>query len=118
VILLRRHPLWVGVSFGPGSVSRARRMNPSTVANYRAGCGFRYQYVICSGCRATPARKAHQPTLFTGSSATYTENPIDVPELLNRAVTKAWGLESIHSRWSLWDLGDGAPGLPPGALTR
>lgn len=54
---------------------------PVTVANDRAGGGVRYQ----DGVAVVAVQllgKAHTPTLFTGSTSTYTENTVDLAELL------------------------------------
>jgi type VII secretion protein EccE len=54
---------------------------PITVANDRAGGGVRYQ----DGVAVVAVQllgKAHRPTLFTGSTATYTQNTVDVTDLL------------------------------------
>jgi type VII secretion protein EccE len=54
---------------------------PITVANDRAGGGVRYQ----DGVAVVAVQllgKAHRPTLFTGSTTTYTDNTVDIAELL------------------------------------
>ncbi len=54
---------------------------PITVANDRSGGGVRYQ----DGVAVVAVQllgKAHRPTLFTGSTATYTANTVDIAELL------------------------------------
>ena len=54
---------------------------PITVANDRAGGGVRYQ----DGVAVVAVQllgKAHRPTLFTGSTTTYTDNTVDIGELL------------------------------------
>ncbi len=51
------------------------------MANDRAGGGVRYQ----DGVAVVAVQllgKAHRPTLFTGSTATYTDNTVDVADLL------------------------------------
>jgi type VII secretion protein EccE len=81
VIPWRRHPLWSWLN-----LLRQRRRavvwsEPITVANDRAGGGVRYQ----DGVAVVAVQllgKAHRPTLFTGSTSTYTDNTIDVADLL------------------------------------
>ena len=81
VIPWRRHPLWSWLN-----LLRQRRRavvwsEPITVANDRAGGGVRYQ----DGVAVVAVQllgKAHRPTLFTGSTSTYTENTIDAADLL------------------------------------
>ncbi|OBA81820.1 type VII secretion protein EccE [Mycobacterium sp. 1164966.3] len=54
---------------------------PLTVVNDRAGGGIRYQ----DGVAVVAVQllgKAHSPTLFTGSTATHTENALDVRDLV------------------------------------
>ena len=53
---------------------------PITVANDRAGGGVRYQDGVAAVAVQVLGR-AHRPTLFTGSTATATENTIDIGEL-------------------------------------
>ena len=65
--LRRRRPIWWS--------------EPLTVANDRAGGGIRYQDGVAVAA-VQLLGKAHTPTLFTGSTATYTDNPFDVTELL------------------------------------
>ena len=82
VIPWRRHPLWSWLILW---LQRGRGVvwdEPITVANDRAGGGVRYQ----DGVAVVAVQllgKAHQPTLFTGSTATYTHNTVDVAELSN-----------------------------------
>jgi type VII secretion protein EccE len=52
-----------------------------TVANDRAGGGIRYQDGVAVAA-VQLLGKAHTPTLFTGSASTYTDNTVDVAELL------------------------------------
>ncbi|GLE54422.1 type VII secretion protein EccE [Mycobacterium montefiorense] len=65
--LRRRRPIWWS--------------EPLTVANDRAGGGIRYQDGVAAAA-VQLLGKAHTPTLFTGSTATYTANAFDVTELL------------------------------------
>jgi type VII secretion protein EccE len=63
----RRRPIWWS--------------EPLTVANDRAGGGIRYQDGVAAAA-VQLLGKAHAPTLFTGSTATYTDNSFDVTELM------------------------------------
>ncbi len=54
---------------------------PLTVANDRAGGGVRYQDGVAVAA-VQLLGKAHAPTLFTGSTSTYTENAFDIADLL------------------------------------
>jgi type VII secretion protein EccE len=51
------------------------------VANDRAGGGIRYQDGVAVAA-VQLFGKAHTPTLFTGSTSTYTENAFDITELM------------------------------------
>jgi type VII secretion protein EccE len=53
---------------------------PVTVANDRAGGGVRYQDGVAV-VAVQVLGKAHAPTLFTGSTATTTDNTLDIAEL-------------------------------------
>jgi ESX secretion system protein EccE len=81
VIRWRRHALWSWLILW----RRRRRTivwsEPITVANDRAGGGVRYQDGVAVAA-VQLLGMAHRPTLFTGSTATYTENTVDVAELL------------------------------------
>jgi type VII secretion protein EccE len=81
VIPWRRHQLWSWLIL-LRQRGRAITLNePITVANDRSGGGVRYQ----DGVAVVAVQllgKAHRPTLFTGSAATYTDNSVDVAELL------------------------------------
>ncbi len=81
VIRWWRQPLWSWL----GLWLRRRRpvewAEPVTVANDRAGGGIRYQDGVASAA-VQLLGKAHSPTLFTGSTSTYTENTLDIAELL------------------------------------
>ncbi len=63
----RRRPIWWS--------------EPLTVANDRAGGGIRYQDGVAVAA-VQLLGKAHAPTLFTGSTATYTDNSFDVTDLM------------------------------------
>ncbi len=81
VIRWWRQPLWSWL----GLWLRRRRpvewAEPVTVANDRAGGGIRFQDGVATAA-VQLLGKAHSPTLFTGSTSTYTENILDVAELL------------------------------------
>lgn len=80
VIPWRRHPLWSWLILLRQRGRAITLSEPSTVANDRSGGGVRYQ----GGVAAVAVQllgKAHRPTLFTGSTATYTANTIDIAEL-------------------------------------
>ena len=78
----RRQPLW---SWAALFLRRNRPMDlvaPSTVANDRSAGGVRYQ----DGVAVTAVQllgKPHQPTRFTGSTASVTANGIDLGELVS-----------------------------------
>jgi len=81
MIRWRRHPLWSWLILWRQRGRTIVWSEPITVANDRAGGGVRYQ----DGVAVVAVQllgKAHRPTLFTGSTATYTENTVDVAELL------------------------------------
>ncbi|MGO9070402.1 type VII secretion protein EccE, partial [Mycobacterium sp.] len=81
VIPWRRHPLWSWLILLRQRGRAITLSEPITVANDRAGGGVRYQDGIAV-VAVQLLGKAHRPTLLTGSTATYTENTIDVAELL------------------------------------
>jgi type VII secretion protein EccE len=58
-----------------------RLHEPLTVANDRAGGGVRYQDGVAVAA-VQLLGKAHTPTLFTGSTSTYTENSLEITDLL------------------------------------
>lgn len=76
-----RQPLWSWLILW----SRRRRpivwSEPVTVANDRSGGGIRYQDGVAVAA-VQLLGKAHTPTLFTGSTATFTENTVDIADLL------------------------------------
>jgi hypothetical protein len=76
VIPWRGQPLWQWLTLLRAR-GRAITLNePITVANDRSGGGVRYQ----DGVAVVAVQllgKAHRPTLFTGSTATYSENTVD-----------------------------------------
>jgi type VII secretion protein EccE len=67
---------------------------PITVANDRSGGGIRYQDGVAVAAVQLLGR-AHTPTLFTGSTSTYTENTVDIADLLP-LMRQSLGL-AIHS---------------------
>jgi ESX secretion system protein EccE len=80
VIRWRRHALWSWLILWGQRRRAIAWSEPITVANDRAGGGVRYQ----DGVAVVAVQllgKAHKPTLFTGSTATYTENTVDVLDL-------------------------------------
>jgi type VII secretion protein EccE len=81
VVRWRGQPLWSWVLLW---FRRKRPINwtePLTVANDRAGGGIRYQDGVAVAA-VQLFGKAHTPTLFTGSTATFTENSFDLTELI------------------------------------
>jgi type VII secretion protein EccE len=80
VVRWRGQPLWSWLI----SWLRRRRpikwSEPLTVANDRAGGGVRYQDGVAVAA-VQLLGKLHTPTLFTGSTATYTENAFDITDL-------------------------------------
>lgn len=81
VIPWRRQPLWSWLILW---FQRGRPIvysEPVTVANDRAGGGIRYQDGVAVAA-VQLLGKAHTPTWFTGSTSTYTENTVDIADLL------------------------------------
>jgi type VII secretion protein EccE len=81
VIRWGRQPLWSWLMLWRQRRRAITLSEPITVANDRSGGGVRYQ----DGVAVVAVQllgKAHRPTLFTGSTATYTENTVDVASLL------------------------------------
>jgi type VII secretion protein EccE len=81
VIPWRGQPLWQWLTLLRARGWAITLNEPITVANDRSGGGVRYQ----DGVAVVAVQllgKAHRPTLFTGSTATYTENTVDVAGLL------------------------------------
>lgn len=76
-----RQPLWSWLALWARRRRAIEWAEPVTVANDRAGGGVRYQ----DGVAVVAVQllgKAHTPTLFTGSTSTYTENTLDVADLV------------------------------------
>lgn len=81
VVPWRGQPLWSWLILWCRRRRPIEWSEPLTVANDRAGGGVRYQ----DGVAVVAVQllgKAHTPTLFTGSTATYTENALDITDLL------------------------------------
>jgi type VII secretion protein EccE len=81
VIRWWRQPAWAWWTLWRQRGRAITLSEPITVANDRAGGGVRYQ----DGVAVVAVQllgKAHRPTLFTGSTATYTDNTVDIAELL------------------------------------
>jgi type VII secretion protein EccE len=76
-----RQPLWSWLGLWLHRSRPVEWAEPVTVANDRAGGGIRYQDGVASAA-VQLLGKAHSPTLFTGSISTYTENTLDIAELL------------------------------------
>jgi len=95
VLPWRRLPLWSWVSLYLVRNRRIALTEPLTVANDRSGGGVRYQDDVAV-VAVQLLGIAHQPTVFTGSTATETENTVDIGELVP-AMRQSLGLtiESI-----------------------
>jgi type VII secretion protein EccE len=81
VIPWRGQPLWSWLILWRARRRPIRWHEPLTVANDRAGGGVRYQDGVAVAA-VQLLGKAHTPTLFTGSTSTYTENAFDITDLL------------------------------------
>ena len=81
VIPWRGQPLWSWVILWRERRRPIRWDEPLTVANDRAGGGVRYHDGVAVAA-VQLLGKAHAPTLFTGSTSTYTENAFDIVDLL------------------------------------
>ncbi|WP_118915794.1 type VII secretion protein EccE [Mycobacterium shigaense] len=80
VVRWRGQPLWSWLILWFRRHRPITWTEPLTVANDRAGGGIRYQDGVAVAA-VQLFGKAHTPTLFTGSTATYTENSFDLTEL-------------------------------------
>jgi type VII secretion protein EccE len=81
VIRWRGHPLWYWLILWRRRGRTIVWSEPITVANDRSGGGIRYH----GGVAVVAVQllgKAHIPTLFTGSTSIYTENTVDIADLL------------------------------------
>jgi type VII secretion protein EccE len=81
VIRWRGQPLWSWLILWLRRRRPIRWGEPLTVANDRAGGGVRYQDGVAVAA-VQLLGKAHSPTLFTGSTSTYTENAFDITDLV------------------------------------
>ncbi|MEE6136226.1 type VII secretion protein EccE [Mycobacterium sp. 050128] len=81
VIRWRGQPMWSWLILWLRRRRPIAWTEPLTVANDRAGGGIRCQDGVAVAA-VQLLGKAHAPTLFTGSTATYTENSFDVTELM------------------------------------
>lgn len=81
VVRWRHQPLWSWLELWLRRRRPLLLARPRTLANDRAGGGVRYQ----DGVAVVAVQllgKAHSPTLLTGSTSTYTENTVDISDLL------------------------------------
>ncbi|KLO28617.1 type VII secretion protein EccE [Mycobacterium haemophilum] len=81
VLRWRRQPLWSWMILWCRRKRTIEWSEPRTVVNDRAGGGVRYQDGVAVAA-VQLLGKAHTPTLFTGSTSTYTENSFDITDLL------------------------------------
>lgn len=81
VIRWRRRPLWSWLMLWRRRTRPIVLSEPITVANDRAGGGVRFQDGV-TVVAVQVLGKAHRPTLFTGSTSTFTENTVDVADLV------------------------------------
>lgn len=81
VIRWRGQPMWSWLILWLRRRRPIAWTEPLTVANDRAGGGIRYQDGIAVAA-VQLLGKAHTPTLFTGSTATHTDNSFDLTELM------------------------------------
>jgi type VII secretion protein EccE len=77
----RGQPLWSWLILWCRRRRPIRWNEPLTVANDRAGGGVRYQDGVAVAA-VQLLGKAHTPTLFTGSTSTYSENAFDITDLM------------------------------------
>jgi type VII secretion protein EccE len=89
-----RQPAWSWLALWLRRKRRIELNEPVTVANDRAGGGIRYQDGVAVAA-VQLLGKAHVPTLFTGSTSTYTDNTLDIADLLP-LLHQSLGL-TIHS---------------------
>lgn len=89
-----RQPVWSWLALWLRRKRPIELSEPITVANDRAGGGIRYQDGVAVAA-VQLLGKAHTPTLFTGSTSTYTDNTVDVADLLP-LLHQSLGL-TIHS---------------------
>ncbi|MGO9929015.1 MAG: type VII secretion protein EccE [Mycobacterium sp.] len=77
----RGQPLWSWLNLWRRRRRPINWSEPLTVVNDRAGGGVRYQDGVAVAA-VHLLGKAHTPTLFTGSTTTYTENALEVTDLM------------------------------------
>lgn len=94
LVRYRNQPLWSWLTLWLRRGRSLRLVEPSMVANDRAGGGVRYQDGVAVAA-VQLLGKAYSPTLLTGSTSTYTENTVDVAALLP-LLRHSLGL-SVHS---------------------
>ncbi|SOJ58069.1 ESX-2 secretion system protein EccE2 [Mycobacterium simulans] len=80
VIPWRGQPVWSWLTLWLQRRRPIEWTEPRTVANDRAGGGVRFQDDVAV-VAVQLLGKAHTPTLFTGSTATFTENAFDITDL-------------------------------------
>jgi type VII secretion protein EccE len=80
VVRWRGQPLWSWLRLWLRRRHPIKWSEPLTVANDRAGGGVRYQDGVAVAA-VQLLGKPHTPTLFTGSTSTYTENAFDITDL-------------------------------------
>ncbi|MEB3980899.1 type VII secretion protein EccE [Mycobacterium sp. 663a-19] len=80
VVRWRGQPVWSWLALWLRRRRPIEWTEPLTVANDRAGGGVRYQDGIAVAA-VQLLGKPHTPTLFTGSTSTYTENAFDITDL-------------------------------------
>lgn len=76
----RRQPMWSWLTLYRRRNRPIAWSEPITVANDRSGGGVRYQDGVAV-VAVQVLGKAHTPTLFTGSTATSTDNTVDAAEI-------------------------------------
>ncbi|MEI6252440.1 MAG: type VII secretion protein EccE [Mycobacteriaceae bacterium] len=81
VVPWRRLPLWSWAGLYLGRNRRIDLTEPLTVANDRSGGGVRYQDGVAAVAVQILGRR-HQPTYFTGSTATATANTFEIGQLI------------------------------------
>ncbi|MGH3969922.1 MAG: type VII secretion protein EccE [Mycobacterium sp.] len=76
-----RQPVWSWLALWLRRKRPVELDEPITGANDRAGGGIRYQDGVAVAA-VQLFGKAHTPTLFTGSTSTYTDNTVDLADLV------------------------------------
>jgi type VII secretion protein EccE len=90
VVPWRGQPVWSWLALWRRRRRPITWTEPLTVVNDRAGGGIRYQDGVAVAA-VQLLGKAHEPTLFTGSTSTHTENALDIMDLL-RMLRQSLGL--------------------------